>query len=187
MLPIKKSTAEYAAMIPERSELINQTSMFADNKGNPYIATYYRDAGDSIPQYHLIFLAGHQWQVQSINFRKTTFTLSGQGTKRIPISRPQVVAWQRGSKVLTALIFRDEERDNKISVAYSSDLKKGHWQLLDIYPQEVGSWEPVFDTELWKEKGWLHLFVEGVEQLDAEGEAKVPPQLIQVLEWKLKN
>jgi len=26
-----------------------------------------------------------------------------------------------------------------------------------------------------------------VEQLDAEGEAKVPPQLIQVLEWKLKN
>jgi hypothetical protein len=34
-LPITAATAEYAARIPQKSELINQTSMFADEEGKP--------------------------------------------------------------------------------------------------------------------------------------------------------
>jgi hypothetical protein len=73
-------------------ELINQTSLFTDAAGNPYIATYWRDAEDPAPQYHLIFKKGDQWQKQNLNFRKTAFCLSGTGAKRISVSRPQIIA-----------------------------------------------------------------------------------------------
>ncbi|MBD0288522.1 MAG: neuraminidase, partial [Flavisolibacter sp.] len=53
----------------------------------------------------------------------------------------------------------------------------------DLTPTTVGSWEPTYDTELWKEKGMLHLFVQNVEQVDAEGKADIPPQMVEVLEW----
>ncbi|CAN5754751.1 hypothetical protein BH24BAC1_BH24BAC1_09980 [soil metagenome] len=44
-LPITAANAEYAHRIPEKSELINQTSMTADAEGRPYIATYWRPVG----------------------------------------------------------------------------------------------------------------------------------------------
>jgi hypothetical protein len=39
------------------------------------------------------------------------------GTKRIPIARPQLLVWESGKKMAAAIIFRDSERDNKVSVA----------------------------------------------------------------------
>lgn len=184
-LPITENTAEYACQIPQKSELINQTSMVADTKGNPYIATYYKAQGDTIPQYHLIYRADNQWKELSLGFRKTSFSLSGVGTKRIPISRPQIVAWTTAKKELAALlIFRDEERGNKVSTAQCTNLAKNRWTLQDLTSTSVGSWEPTYDTELWKEQGHLHLFVERVEQVDGEGKATLPAQKIEVLEVK---
>ena len=55
LLPINAITAEYVCHIPQKSELINQTSMYADNNGNCFIASYWKDAGDSIPQYNVIY------------------------------------------------------------------------------------------------------------------------------------
>ena len=49
-LPITAASAEYAARIAQNSELINQTSMAADSRGNPYIASYWRDAASLVPQ-----------------------------------------------------------------------------------------------------------------------------------------
>ena len=46
----------------------------------------------------------------------------------------------------------------------------------------LGSWEPSFDTELWREKGLLHVFIQKVEQVDGEGKADVEPQMVNVLE-----
>jgi len=86
-LPITAGNAEYAVRIPQNSELINTTSMCADTKGRPYIATYWRPAAAKVPQYHLIYHDGSQWHTSQISARKTPFTLSGGGTKRIPISR----------------------------------------------------------------------------------------------------
>ena len=54
-LPITMSNAEYAALIPQKSELANTTSMCADSEGRPYIATYWRPQGTKVPQYHLVF------------------------------------------------------------------------------------------------------------------------------------
>lgn len=48
----------------------------------------------------------------------------------------------------------------------------------------LDSWEPGFDTELWRKKGELNLFIQKVQQVDAEGRADVPAEMIQVLHWK---
>lgn len=186
-LPITAATAEYTLQIPQKSELINQTSMFADAYGNPYIASYWRDKNDSIPQYHLIYKKGKQWQAQNLGFRRTAFSLSGAGTKRIPISRPQIIAWPTGKAISVAIIFRDEERGGKISAAISSDINKSKWKIKELLNTSVGSWEPSYDTELWKQKQILHLFVQKTDQADAEGKSDMNPQMVQVLEWKPGN
>jgi hypothetical protein len=182
-LPITAATAEYALHIPQKSELINQTSMFADAEGHPYVATYWREQNSTIPQYHLVYYINHTWLEQVIGFRKTGFSLSGGGTKRIPISRPQIVTWNNGKNLAAALIFRDEERGNRVSAAINKNLANKDWKVIDLSSSSVGSWEPTYDTELWKEKHWLHLFLQNVEQVDAEGKANMPPQVVQVLEW----
>ena len=183
-LPINASNAEYACKIPQNSELINQTSMVADQEGNPYIATYFRPEGSNVPQYHLIHFDG-KWHTQSLGFRTQAFSLSGMGTKKIPIARPQLVAWSSKGKLSAMVVFRDEERGSKASVAVNSDLNHTIWKVKDLANTYVGSWEPSFDTELWKSKQQLHLFVQPVEQADGEGKTNTPPQLVQVFEMKL--
>lgn len=184
-LPVTASNAEYALRIPQNSELINQTSMFADNKGDPYIASYWRDAGSTIPQYHIIYKTKGKWQVENTGFRRTSFSLSGVGTKRIPISRPQLVINRSGKKIKAAVIFRDKERGNKVSVALSKNITKRKWKLYDLSSSSVGAWEPSYDTELWQQKRIVNLFVQNAEQADAEGKTSLPAQMVKVLEWDL--
>jgi hypothetical protein len=186
-LPITAATAEYAVHIPQQSELINQTSMYADALGHPYIATYWCEQGDSVPQYHLIYKKGKQWQVQNLGFRKNAFSLSGAGTKRIPVSRPQIIVWSAGKSICAAIIFRDEERGGKISAAICSDIDKNKWVIKNLQNTAMGSWEPSYDTELWKQKRVVHLFVQKTDQTDAEGRSDMMPQMVQVLEWKPGN
>ena len=59
--------------------------------------------------------------------------------------------------------------------------------MSDLTSKSVGSWEPTFDTELWTSRKILNLFVQHVEQVDAEGKATLPPQMIEVLECKGKK
>jgi len=186
-LPVTASNAEYAFRVPQKSELINQTSMFTDDEGYPYIATYWREEGTTIPQYHVVYKTNDSWTKEVIDFRKTPFSLSGQGTRRIPISRPQIIAWKADEKLSIALVFRDEERGSRVSAAINNNIGKEKWSIVDLTSTSVGSWEPTYDTELWKEKKLIHLFIQNVEQMDAEGQAKIPPQVIEVLEWNPKK
>ncbi|MRW92480.1 neuraminidase [Duganella sp. FT80W] len=181
-LPISAASAEYALRIPQNSELINQTSMAADSEGRPYIASYWRDAGSTVPQYHVIYHTGAAWRVRSLGFRKTAFSLSGQGTKRIPIARPQIMVGQAGA----LLVFRDEERGSKVSLAHTADITDTAraWTVEDLTSYSVGAWEPSYDTELWRRDGVLSLFVQNVQQVDGEGQASVPPQPVTVLDWR---
>jgi hypothetical protein len=55
---------------------------------------------------------------------------------------------------------------------------------MDLNPAPVGQWEPTYDTELWKDKKVLDLFVQNVTQVDGEGKANTAPQAVQVWEWK---
>lgn len=183
-LPITLETAEIALRIPQNHELINQTSMTADKNGNPVIATYYRQDSLSFPQYFLIYKTKKNWASQAVSQRKTDFSLSGGGTKKIPISRPQILVRERKNKTQAILIFRDDERGNKPSAAINYDFPEGVWQIKDLSKEDLNSWEPTFDTELWRNESKIHLFVQKVVQEDGEGISNSSSQLIRVLEWK---
>jgi len=186
-LPITAANAEYALKIPQKSELINQTSMFVDAKGKVFIAGYWRDTNEAIPQYHLVFKTGGHWEVSNLKFRKTTFSLSGGGTKQIPISRPQIIVWPSGKHYAAGLLFRDADRGNKVSIALNGELGSGDWKVEDLTQKSLGDWEPSYDTELWKSKGVLSMFMQKVSQIDGEGKANQAPTQVQVLDWKPKK
>lgn len=186
-LPISAGNAEYALKIPQKSELINQTSMFADAKGKVFIASYWREEGESIPQYHLVYKTDNDWRVHHLNFRKTAFSLSGGGTKQIPIARPQIIVWKNGRHYAAGLIFRDKERGSKASIALNNNLQTTNWAIMDLTAQSVGDWEPSYDTELWKNRKVLSLFLQDVKQIDGEGKASQQPTAVQVLNWKPKK
>lgn len=185
-LPIKMSTAEVVCVIPQSSELINQTSMTTDIDGNAVIASYWKGK-NNVPQYKIISRSVKGWTATDLGFRTTDFSLSGAGTKQIPIARPQVLCAGSGKKKQIVLVFRDAERGNKVSVACGTVQQKTNWKIIDLSTDGVGAWEPTFDTELWKAKKQLHLFVQQVTQADAEGVVNTKPQMVQVLEWSLKN
>lgn len=179
-LPITIKNAEIAAKIPQNSELINQTSMVANSGDYPYIASYWTPDNSNIPQYHLIYNDGEKWQTKQITDRKTSFSLSGGGTKKIPISRPQILVDKDNMKFL---VYRDRERDNRVSLASCDDLEKNSWTTTDLTSFSVGQWEPTYDTELWKSENKLHLFIQNVGQGDAEQVENIPAQPISILEW----
>ncbi|MDL2213722.1 BNR-4 repeat-containing protein, partial [Bacteroides sp. OttesenSCG-928-N06] len=181
-LPINAANAEYAWRIPQNSELINQTSMTADRAGNPYIATYWRDADSDVPQYRLVWFDGSTWKQQQVSNRKTPFSLSGGGTKMIPIARPRLVMKEKGKAIKAYYIFRDVERGSKVSMAYSDDILSGEWTYKDLTHFPVDAWEPGHDTELWKKKEWLHLFIQRTAQGDGERMVDVDVQPVYVLE-----
>jgi beta-glucanase (GH16 family) len=183
-LPITAGTAEYAARIPQNSELINQTTITTDAAGAPYIATYWRPQGTQVPQYQLIYLKDKQWRTTQINQRTTPFSLSGVGTKKIPISRPQLLVATQKGKTAAYLLFRDAERQDRASVLQCADLGKGTWTAADLTTTSVGNWEPSYDTERWKKDGVLSLFVQRTGQGDGETLENLPAQPVYVLEWQ---
>lgn len=178
-LPISYKNAEFACLIPQNSDLINQTSMTADEKGHPYIVTYWKDKDSDIPQYRLVWNDGNIWNVRQVVNRTTPFSLRGGGTKSIPISRPRVVV---GDKTV-CMIYKDSERGSKVSVAYSDGFPDyNNWKIKDFTDFSVGAWEPSIDSELWAKKNRLHVFVQETKQGDGERMISSEPTSVYVLE-----
>lgn len=180
-LPITAANAEYALRIPQNSELINQTSMTADADSRPYIVSYWREEGSKVPQYRLIWHDGSAWRTQQISRRKTPFSLSGGGTKMIPISRPRIVA--DGGR--TAVVYRDKERGGFVTIATTDDVNSGKWAFADLTDFDTDAWEPSIDPELWKERRQLHIFVQRASQGDGEKVVASDPTSVSVLETSL--
>lgn len=183
-LPITAATAEQICSIAQNSELINQTSMCTDDAGHAYIASYWKGK-NGVPQYHVIYNNNSRWQVTDLGFRTAGFSLNGAGTKQIPIARPQILCSGKNKKTTVAVVFRDAERGNKVSVATAKAGRLQQWQLQDLTTTAMGAWEPSYDINLWSTKKVLHLFVQNVLQADAEGIIKTAPQPVQVLQCKL--
>jgi hypothetical protein len=178
-LPITAAHGEVAWRVPQGSELINQTSMTVDAAGRPVIATYWRQEGEDVPQFRIVWLAADGWRMNQVGERMTPFRLSGGGTKRIPVSRPQVVAGPSGA---IHVVFRDEERGGGISVATSLSAQRDDWTIEEIWREPVGLWEPSYDPIAWRRDGRLHLFHQVVGQGDAETLEDVAPQMVSILE-----
>lgn len=178
LLPITAKNAEYAWQIPQNSELINQTSMTADTSSNPYIVTYWRSQNSEIPQYRIIWNDGNKWNHRQITERTQPFSLSGGGTKMIPISRPRVVA--EGDYI--GVVFRDKERGGVVSMAETHNGANGDWAVIDVTDFDVDAWEPSIDTQLWRDSKKLHIFVQPTHQGDGEKAIDSAPTTVSVLE-----
>lgn len=163
-LPITSKNAEKAWDVSTNSDLINQTSITVDDKGMPYISTYWRDKNNDVPQYRIIWHNGSKWQMKTVGKRSEPFTLKGIGTKMIPASRPLVI--QKGGNLF--IIFRDKERGGKPILAKAENLNFDDWQFHDLSEFDVDAWEPSFDENLWKQKKELHLFLQSTHQGDGE-------------------
>lgn len=182
-LPITAASAEYLNRIPQNSELINQTSMFADSHGRPYITTYWKPVGARAPQYFLVYLNDNsRWITKQISDRKMGFSLSGGGTKKIPISRPQVLVKEINNKISVYLIYRDVERGNKVSVNISANDNFSKWYTYDLTDFTVNSWEPSYDTEFWRDSLKLNIFVQNTTQGDSESLGSISSQPVYILE-----
>lgn len=177
-LPITMSTAEVAWPVPQGSELINQTSMCSDSDGRPYIATYWSDADSDVPQYRVVWHDGNGWHQRQVGRRTTPFSLAGGGTKMIPIARPRMAT--DGDKVY--YIFRDAERGSRVSMWSGSLRNDGDWTVSDLTDFTVDAWEPSVDTELWRHRGRLDIFVQRSAQGDGETPSPLPPQPVYILE-----
>lgn len=186
-LPITQASAEYVTKIPQNSNLINQTSMYADENGVPYIATYFSTPSDTIPQFYMMYKGEDSWKTVKMTNRQIPFSLQGGGTKKIPISRPQILVDNKGDKTQAILIYRDIEYDNKAIVATSQSPDFKDWSARTVTDFSVGSWEPSFDTTLWKDHKKLHLFVQRVGQGDGESLENLPPQFIEIHEVDIEE
>ncbi|MFA9389008.1 MAG: BNR repeat-containing protein [Prolixibacteraceae bacterium] len=185
-LPIRQNTAEVIFPIPQNSNLINQTSMCSDERGNAYIATYFKLKDDSSTQFHLIYQHGLNWKHSTISDRADDFNLSGMGTRRIPISRPQVLLGTVGEEQKVIVIYRDADWADAacISTANLLDMK---WETRFLSPQPLGAWEPSFDTELWKTDKKLNLFIQKVGQGQGETTVEMEPQMVSILELDFED
>ncbi len=176
-LPITAATAEYAWRVPQGSELINQTSMTVCADA-PCLATYWTSAADSVPQFRLVWLGADGWRSTLIGRRSMPFSLSGGGTKMIPVSRPCLA----GSDSLLVCLFRDAERGSRVTAAVASPARPDRWVPLDLTATSVDAWEPTIDTDLWLSDGLLHVFVQRTSQGDGERTVSTQPQPAGILE-----
>lgn len=184
-MPIVESTAEIAQAIPQKHELINQTSMCTDGEGNPIIATYWRPEGTEVVQYFVVRFDGKTWSASQVSDRKVPFSLSGGGSKQIPISRPQVLAKSEAGKTSIYLVYRDvTENDGKAILASCADITKGEWKRNAITDFSVRYWEPSYDHIRWERDKVLSLYVQSVGQGDGETLEKLEPTPVFVYECK---
>lgn len=170
---ITAANAEVAVHIPQGSMLMNQTSMAVDAAGVPYIATYWR-SGDVV-QYYLVRRANGAWQTVDTGIRKSSFGYSAVkgGTQLMPCARPKLLVRGSGDATDLRLVIRDDERLGFASVARLG-VSGGTVRcksIKDLTDTSLGSWEPVCDLALWKEKGLVSILgqVEHYQRDDAAG------------------
>jgi len=158
---------------------MNQTNMTADKFGNPYILTYY---GRPTMQYRVIFHNGTEWRNIQVSNRITNDDavrnpngtvpfLSGGGTMVVPIARPRMETRfnEATGKTEAFFIFRCFERDARVSMFVTRDISGGDWRVRDLTDFSVHLWEPSHDSELWKNHGKLHVFVQYTDGLGDGG------------------
>ena len=143
---------------------------------------YFQDENDPAPHVYVIYHNGDRWGKIKVGRRTLDFDLSGGGTRSIPISRPVVLHSNISGGSKLHVIYRDEEYDDKACMKSLELDKENEWETIILTDTGLDRWEPTFDTELWKEKGILNLFIQKVGQGSGEKAVEMRPTMIRVLE-----
>ncbi|PWJ48354.1 BNR repeat-containing protein [Faecalicatena contorta] len=167
-LPITEDRAKPIYHIPKGSALINQTAMTADGEDKPYIISYWRVNG--VVQYNVIRFTGEQWIIYNTDIRNSNFDLSGAGTRQLPCARPQILVNGVGEDVDIYVLFRDDERGGKASIAKLSlqGMEIITEKMIDITGSSLEEWEPNYDIALWNQSKKINIFMQK-EYFTADG------------------
>lgn len=80
------------------------------------------------------------------------------------------------------MVYRDEERGFKVSLAPCKEIASKKWTVQALTEQPVGMWEPNYNRVLWRQAGTIHVFVQQVEQAEAEGMTDAAATQVNVLQ-----
>ncbi|MGE3744687.1 MAG: BNR repeat-containing protein [Sphingomonadaceae bacterium] len=182
-LPITQTTSETVFPVSPGSNLINQCSMTVDSRGLPHIA-FYADDPDQIPQYQHLWFDGRNWRHEIVSQRRTGFILSGDGTLRIPISRPDILIDDLDR---VYMIFRGDISDNRLMALrllppdYEFDPK----DCRILWMSDLGFTETVLDRGRWRTDRILSMYIQKSDQPAHDREAPASFEPGYIVDWWL--
>jgi hypothetical protein len=166
--PFTEARSDYAARIPQGSNLMNPPAVAVDMRGRPYITSYWSASPGDPPQFHLVRRDGASWRVERITKRTDVFTLQGAGTKRPPISRAALFVQGRDQTPQVHIVYRDDARGGRAILVSTRKVGSGEWNERELTQDSLGAWEPVFDPVQWDRLQQVHLLVQRVQQADGD-------------------
>jgi hypothetical protein len=184
--PITQVNAETVFAVAPASNLINQTGMAVDSRCQPHIV-FYADDPDGILQYQHVRLDGRVWRHEFVSRRTQPFSLAGDGTLQIPISRPEVLI-DRADRVY--LIYRgDLSADRMVAQRLlPPDYRPDPAQVRTLWDEPLGFSEPVIDMQRWLRDEVLSILVQRNHQpAHDRGEGLRPGTPVHLLDIDLVN
>lgn len=198
-LPLNQANADYAFRIPPKSNLMNPPVVAVDSEGHPFIASYWSPKPKAKPRYHVIYATEGHWEEMEGPEADEYFSLSGNGTKHPPMSRPVLLVESSlssgadkavGEEVdWVHLIYRNHL--GQLVAATTNKLAQPTWKERLLIKDSLGAWEPTIDPVQWSRFGQVQMLVQPVEQSDGDDqgsptatETKEPPSSpLELLVW----
>ncbi|MDO3387275.1 BNR repeat-containing protein [Gilvimarinus sp. SDUM040013] len=184
-LPITQGRAEAAAIVAQRSNLMNPPFIAVGKDGQPMIVSYWSPAPGARPRFNLVYRDDTVWRTVAGPEAGQDFSLAGHGTKRPPISRAALLSETSDNSSRVHLIYRDDSEGGRVVAATLDSLQDNTWQLRFLTTQGVGGWEPSLDPTQWKQSQQAHLLLQTVGQVDGDdaGGSGIGPTPLDVLIW----
>lgn len=163
-LPITPVNTEIIYPVSPGSNLINQCSMALDSRNHPHIV-FYADDLNGVPQYQHLRYDGRQWHHQIVSARTQPFTLKGDGTLQIPISRPEIILDRSDNAFV---ITRGDHSQGRIvaTLLAAPDYTWDPMNIQTLWNEDLGFAEPIIDRERWAQDNILSLLLQYNEQPD---------------------
>lgn len=170
-LPITQVNAETVWAVSPGSNLINQTSMALDRHNRAHIVFYSNDT-NGVPQYQHIWFDGKSWRRRFVSSRATSFTLQGDGTLQIPISRPEIVIDSHDN---VYVIYRGDITQDCMSItqlnSHGANMEgsaNSNLPSATLWKDPLGFAEPVVDRSRWERDRILTMLLQHNHQPDRD-------------------
>ncbi len=133
----------------------------------------------------LVYYDGTQWRSSQVSNRTSDTSVDYSGANVRDLGRP-IVLVDKQNRVLVVMRYKDannpnnKDPNNSLVLAYTEDLMTGNtisnWNYRTLDNVNLGTYEPTYDSALWKSKGILDLFYQPMGLGSASAQVKV-------LEW----
>ncbi|MCU0794927.1 MAG: BNR-4 repeat-containing protein [Akkermansiaceae bacterium] len=187
------SAAQVIVPIAEGSSLINSGGQDFDSANNPVIATWWAPqaaSGNHRRQYMVIFRDDNGvWQTRQVSQRTNdpATTKFNESAVR-DLGRP-IVLCDHEDRII--VLYRDNFGTNGITVVHSQpkaqDPERLLWSSFELSEENLGIYEPVFDWDLWKRDGILHLFYQASQGAHGFTAPANSATRVSVLEWDVRG